>query len=352
MKLKFKNKTSMHLIKRKRKSTRIEILVLILILLALLFLLIISIFGNLFLNKNIVISTEVSHYNHTINNVKFNMNQSITFVFTPFSSSFNYLSKLFNITVRSWINSFPNAKLFIFGNKINFEHINKIISQLTSNYEFVTDIEEDEIGLLYVDDILIKTVEKANTDLICFIMQDTILVPEISRKVSFLYNFYSQQKKQFATIGRRCVSSFPPSGNTSYELFMQKLYSFDQLRNINAIQNAVFSNDFILFSLNDNRLDFSDIPPFLFGLYEWDTWIPGWMNEKIPLISLGNECASYHIQHSKTIISKAKVSENYEISQMHPKENLIYSDLSLYIDNYTLYDGHNPIAVAEYSEES
>lgn len=337
----------MHRIKVKKKKIRVEIVIFILIFLALLFLFIFSISGKLFFNQNISINNEITHYNNHLKNAKIDLNQSITFVFTPFSSSFNYLNRLFNVTVRSWLNSFPNATLFVFGNTINFDHMNKILPQLTDNYEFITNIEEDEIGLMYVDDILIKSVEKAKTDLICFIMQDTILAPDVNRKVSFLYNFYSRQKKQFSAIGRRCVSTFPQNGNTSYELYMKELYNYDQLRNINSIQNSIFSNDFILFSLNDNKLDFSDIPPFLFGLYEWDTWITGWMNEKIPVVSLGNECSSYHVQHSKTIVSKAKVSENYEISQMHPKENLIYADLPLHIENFILYDGDNQIAYSE-----
>lgn len=334
----------MHHIKIKKKKTRLEFIILALIFLSLSCLFLFAKYEKLFYNQIMITNTEIPHHENHLNYIEFNETDSITFVFTPFSSSFNYLSRLLNITVRSWINAFPNASILVFGNNINFKNIDLILSRLTSNYKFITDIEEDEIGLLYVDDIFVKSIEKTKTDLICFIMQDTILVPEIGHKISFLYNFYSRQKKQFAAIGRRCISSFPSNGNTSYELFMKELYEFDQLRNINAIQNAAYSNDFILFSLNDNKLDFSEIPPFLFGLYEWDTWITGWMGEKIPLVSLGDECSSYHVQHSKTIVSKIKVSENYEISLMHPKENLIFSDLNLHIKNYTLYDGNRPIA--------
>lgn len=346
----------MNHIKIKRKGKRLKCLALIFIVLSLICLILISNFSKFFINQIEMTSYEVpsNDENSSIaipaknsNTLKVKSNHSITFVFTPFSSSFTYLNRLYNITVRSWINSFPNSTFFIFGNKINYNDMNKIISRFTNNYEFITDIEEDEIGLMYVDDIFIKSIEKAKTDLICFIMQDTALVPDVSNKVNFLYEYFSQKKTQFAVLGRRCVSSYPPNGNTSYNLFMEELKNFDQLRNINAILNADYSNDFILFSLNNNKLDFSDIPPFLFGLYAWDTWIPGWMNEKIPIISLGNECSSYHIQHSKTMVSKIKVASNYELSQIHPKENLVYSDLKFHITNNTLYDEFHPIVSFE-----
>ena len=298
------------------------------------------------------------HLSHHFNHVEAifpNKLPSVTFVFSPIlQPNLTIYYELLHLTISSWIESIPNSSIFILASSkeiFNQTKIIDVVSNLTSNYQILTNIEVDEIGLLYLDDMFFKVIEKAKTDMICFIMQDVLIPMKTGKKIQFLYNFYKHQNKQFAAIGKRCIFPFTKlkidfnEDKVVHDFRMDYLES-DPLRIINSIQNEEFSNDLILFSLNNNVLDFSEIPAFHYGMYEWDSWITGWMKKKIPVVSLGSDCSIYHIQrpNMNPFHCLPKIAENLEIGQTHYVKPIFYKDLELHIDGNTLYDEITVIA--------
>jgi hypothetical protein len=53
------------------------------------------------------------------------------------------------------------------------------------------------------------------------------------------------------------------------------------------------------------------------GKYRWDPWITGWLRAHIPLITLGDDFCTYHLNHvpKYRMMDDIKVKENFEMAR-------------------------------------
>lgn len=269
------------------------------------------------------------------------LNQTIDFFTIPNFSQDSLDNLVFSI--QSWISIFPQSNIYIVfsgndpqGFSTNFKRLKRKIHYKKLQI-FQVPIETDEIGIVYIDDLFFKMFEYSKADMICFLEPKTILPAETQQKIIDISAYYQKRNQTFAITGKRCVLQFPgqqipESSNFSISFldsFTHFLSTEDLLRNINFLDNSQYSNDFFFISRNGGQLDFDDIPPFHYGFFAWDTWLLGWMNERIPVVSLGNECASYNYVIQTHGGFNQLIADNFNWGYIKGSKFMVASDLQL-----------------------
>ncbi|KAK8834130.1 hypothetical protein M9Y10_001045 [Tritrichomonas musculus] len=306
---------------------------------------------------NIFLSYPKLSYASGIQNISLSNNSktfsiSIVFIFPNFRNK-EEISE-FKICLKSWKAVFPQSEIYTCFNQNGIQFYNEFINNLQNEEEEfrkikqLPKIESDELGIIYIDDLFNKIYQVIKTDILCLIKSTAILPLEVREKIFFLSTFFSIKNQQFSAIGKRCAlklqlknAEFNRSHLNSY---LQSFYSRDLLRNINFIDNSIYSNDFIILSLKNNKLNIDDIPSFYFGMDRYDTWIPGWMDEQIPVVSLGDECSSYNIGSFHGYEYLSKLAENFEIAKFRGDKYKIASKLTIKIEDRKLINDTSIIA--------
>jgi hypothetical protein len=205
-------------------------------------------------------------------------------------------------------------------------------------------LETDEVGIPYADDFLQKSLDLTTTDFLCVIMVDTILPLDFGGLATLLFNFYSPQGKQFAALGRRCQIT-RPDGTVPWTRMAEEYQKTQSLITCSLINNADYSNDFVLISMNAHEIDFADVPPFHLGMQHWDAWIGGWLRAQVPTVAIGGPCGCFHIAHDIDWKMLAKVGDNARLSARRGSEAATAVALKLVLKGGKLCDGDKPIAV-------
>jgi hypothetical protein len=261
---------------------------------------------------------------------------SITFSVPPFPP---HLSDIASITFPTWLSSQPGSRILLF-NDSNFPDLfARLPANLSSHILHGPPLDADEVGLPYADDFLQKSVDLTTTDFLCVIMVDTILPQNFGNSATALFKFYSVQGKQFAALGRRC--QIPRPDITTAEEYR----TAPSLISCSLIDNADYSNDFILISMNTQELDFAEVPPFHLGMQHWDVWIGGWLRSRVPTVAIGGRCGSFHIKHEIVWNMLSKMRDNVQLSYRRGSEVASAVGLSLVLKDGKLIDGDKVIAV-------
>jgi len=184
---------------------------------------------------------------------------------------------------------------------------------------FCSSIDVDENHRPYIDDWFIKGLDSAKTDLVCWINSDIITPRGWFPRIEYLYDYFHRQDQQIAVISRRCDFPFSETqAQTVWDEVSKTLQSpdFDKLAE-NRSTHSTWGIDFFLISREPMQINFDDIPPFHMGKYRWDPWITGWLRNHMPLITLGDDFCTYHMNHipKDRQMEDVKVKENFEAAR-------------------------------------
>jgi hypothetical protein len=263
---------------------------------------------------------------------------SVTFSVPPFPHELDTLSAL---TFSTWVSAFPNCRILLFSSGDS-----KLLPPAVRDCIVPgPPLETDDAGIAYADDFIQKSFELSTTDFLCIIMVDTILSKTLGRDAASLLHFYRPQDRQFAVLGRRCEIARPNGSSSSWLEMADDYERSASLTTFSLIQNADYSNDFILISLNSHELDFADVPPFHLGMHFWDLWLAGWIARTVPTVAVGGRCGSFHIAHRPRPPLHSKFRDNTELSYGRGWSFTASAvTLSLALRNWTLYKGHQAVA--------
>ncbi|OHS94813.1 hypothetical protein TRFO_39002 [Tritrichomonas foetus] len=261
-----------------------------------------------------------------------NNNNSLTIICLPYPVSNEHTRDRYLITMSSWLLTAPTTKVLILMPPYEFDPNNMIMPLLTNLFGndriiFGPSIETDEDGVPFIDEWFIKGLDAAETPLICWINADIITPKGWLPRINYLYNYFYRNDQQFSVISRRCDFDYPPE--RASEVYNNILYSngtksiywppdFDEIASSRSL-HSTWGIDFFLIAKEPMQINFDEIPPFHLGKYRWDPWITGWLRKHMPLISLGNDFCTYHLNHIPKArkMEDIKVKENFENAKRH-----------------------------------
>jgi hypothetical protein len=246
------------------------------------------------------------------------------------------------LTFPTWVSALPHCRILVFGDISNL--MSRLPGTVRARRVLGPPIDRDEVNLTYVDDFLQKTIDIITTNFLCVIMVDTILPEDFRRSVISLLEFYAPQGRQFAALGRRCPIA-RPNGSTDWPRMAEQYRQVQTLVSVSEVQNADYSNDFVLISMNVRELDFSEVLPFHFGMQEWDVWLGGWIAARVPTVAIGGRCGSFHIAHGPGVRMLPKMRDNVGLSWRRGGEVAVAVTLRLVLDRGKLIDRGNVVAV-------
>jgi hypothetical protein len=273
--------------------------------------------------------------------IKPNHTASITFSVTPNPPFKLWAKNVTQLAFSNWLGVCPDSQILVFESPGRFRDLPDWIRNRTI---FGPQLETDEMGLPYVDDFIHKSFGLAKTDLLCVIDFDVFLPEDFIQSLSFLNEFYSQSRTQFGALGRRCLIEIPPS-NASLAALADDFQAKPSLESISFVNNAAYSNDFIVISTNAQDIDLDDIPPFHLGTYHWDTWIAGWLAAQMPVVALPGRCGSFHLMHGRGSVPLWKITDNSELVDRRGRLATFASALELQVDGRRLMNGTDVLAL-------
>jgi hypothetical protein len=214
---------------------------------------------------------------------------------------------------------------------------------------FGPSIETDEDGVPFIDDWFIKGLDSAETDLVCWINSDIILPRGWFPRIHYLHKHFHSQEQQIAVISRRCDFEF--SDETAAKIYLE--YSkqpnhvwvpdFDKIAEARSL-HSTWGIDFFLVARDPMQINFDDIPPFHMGKYRWDPWITGWLRNHMPLITLGDDFCTYHLNHvpKDRQMDDIKVKENFESAKRNGGYKVPNGLASYYLRGRFLFKKNTP----------
>jgi hypothetical protein len=252
------------------------------------------------------------------------------------------LAALSALTFPTWAAAFPNCRILLFSSGFSDLLPPSVRARIVPG----PPLDADDADIAYADDFIQKSFELSNTDFLCIIMVDTILPEDLGRDAASLLRFYRGKGRQFAALGRRCEIERPNGTSAAWMELADDFRRDASLATLSSIENAEYSNDFILISLNSRELDFADVPPFHLGMHLWDVWLAGWIAQTVPTIAVGGRCGSFHIAHPPRPPLYAKVRDNTELSYTRGRSfAATAATIKLALRNRTLYKGRHAKAV-------
>jgi hypothetical protein len=253
-------------------------------------------------------------------------------------------------TFSSWLLSSPSSKILIHMPPEIFDPHRELLPLLETLFGpnrllFSRLLDTDEKGIPYIDDFFHQGFDLSASDLVCWINGDIIIPKGWFPRIRFVYERFSRVNSQFAVLCRRCdfnatldtfynsVLEWVSSGTTvpltnySFEYradedcfapgFDPRAWppNFDALAATRAL-HTTWGMDCFVISKNAVDLNFDDMPPFHMGRYRWDPWIAGWLGAQVPVVTLGDDFCTYHVDHTPTLrdVSRPKVRENIEMA--------------------------------------
>lgn len=289
-------------------------------------------------------------------------NVSLTIVALPYPVRSEKLRNKYFLTFCSWLLTSPRTKIQIMMPPYEFDPDGMILPTLESLFGknrivFAPSIDTDEDGVPFIDEWFIKGIDSADSDLVCWINSDIIIPAGWFPRIEYLYHYFHTRDQQIAVISRRCDFWYSPEdAENVYEKI--KAYANDNsLKNIwppdfdkiseSRDLHSTWGIDFFLVSKDPMQINFDDIPPFHMGKYRWDPWITGWLRKHMPLITLGDDFCTYHMNHvpKERSPSDVKCKENFEHARRHGGYNVPNGLASYYLRGRKLFQKNNPVAL-------
>ena len=215
---------------------------------------------------------------------------------------------------------------------------------------FGPSIETDENGVPFIDDWFMKGLDSVRTDLVCWINSDIILPRGWYPRIEFLHNYFGPFGSQFAVISRRCDFDFSKEKAAAIHEAVAaggEMPDFDEVAH-NRTLHTTWGIDFFLVSLFPMQINFDEIPPFHMGKYRWDPWITGWLREHMPLITLGDDFCTYHMNHvpKSRSVHDVKCKENFEHAKRNGGYNAPNARATYYMYGRSLFKRDGNMVVA------
>jgi hypothetical protein len=211
--------------------------------------------------------------------------------------------------------------------------------------DFGPPIEIDEDGVPYIDDWFIKGLDYAVTDLVCWINSDIVLPRGWFPRVEYLHSYFHRQDRQMAVISRRCDFEFSDDDASKvygrYGTGKEWPPDFDRIAE-GRVLHSTWGIDFFLISKEPMQINFDDIPSFHMGRYRWDPWITGWLRNHMPLITLGDDFCTYHMNHipKDRQMDDIKVKENFEAARRNGGYKVPNGLASFHLRGRELFEKH------------
>jgi hypothetical protein len=256
-------------------------------------------------------------------------NLSLTIVVLPYPVTSTKLRDQYLVTFSSWLLTTPRAVLQLLLPRSEFDPDLMILPILETIFganriKFSPPVDVDEDNRPYIDDWFLKGLDLAQTDLVCWINADIITPRGWFPRIRYLNGYFHERGEQFAVISRRCDFAFEDEqAQAAFSAIGAGSHGkggwppdFDLIAQ-NRTTHTTWGIDFFLVARDPMQINFDDIPPFHMGKYRWDPWITGWLRAHMPLVTLGDDFCTYHLNHvpKGRQMDDVKVKENFELAR-------------------------------------
>ncbi|KAK8881902.1 hypothetical protein M9Y10_044540 [Tritrichomonas musculus] len=287
--------------------------------------------------------------------------EPLTIICLPYPVMTNRLRDRYLISMSSWLLTSNTTKIMILMPPYEFDPNLILLPLLESLFGknrilFGPSLETDEDGVPYIDEWFIKGLDSvtasssSSSELLCWINADIITPNGWLQRVSYLYDYFIKKRnRQISVISRRC--DFDISDDATTEFFNEvDTYAKTKSNNIwppdfdkiagNRKLHSTWGIDFFLVSKEPKQINFDEIPPFHLGKYRWDPWITGWLRKNMPLITLGDDFCTYHLNHvpKGREMDDIKVKENFEEARRRGNYKVPNGLASFYLRGRYLYE--------------
>lgn len=261
--------------------------------------------------------------------------EPLTIICLPYPVTTNRLRDRYLISMSSWLLTSNTTKIMILMPPYEFDPNLILLPLLESLFGpnrilFGPSLETDEDGVPFIDEWFIKGLDSvsessfSSSELLCWINADIITPNGWLQRISYLYDYFIKKRnQQISVISRRC--DFDITDEATTDFFNEiETYSktksgdiwppdFDKIASKRNL-HSTWGIDFFLISKEPKQINFDEIPIFHLGKYRWDPWITGWLRKNMPLITLGDDFCTYHINHvpKGREMDDIKVKENFE----------------------------------------
>ena len=284
-----------------------------------------------------------------------NGNLSLTIICLPYPVKDNHTRNRYFITMSSWLLTSPSTNIMILMPPYEFDPNGLLVPILEDLFGkgriiYGPSLETDEDGVPYIDEWFIKGLDASSTEIVCWINADIITPKGWFPRIKYLYDYFHSRNKQFAVISRRCDFDYPENIAQNVFLNISKYLEnpqenqdiwpldYDEIAKFRRLHSP-WGIDFFLISKEPMQINFDDIPAFHLGRYRWDPWICGWLKSHMPLITLGDDFCTYHLNHvpKNRQMQDIKVKENHEIGRRNKNYNIPNGLSSYYLKGRYFY---------------
>lgn len=217
--------------------------------------------------------------------------------------------------IQSWLKLIPANQIYLMGDEAG-------ISEIAHEYGInqIADIRKTKFGTPLLSDAFTRIQEIAQTDLVCYLNTDIVLLSDFIAAVKFIH------KKKFLMVGRR------------WNLDVVKPFEFTpdwekDLRKQVMSEGNLFSEsgiDYFLFPRGMIR----EFPDFAVGRPGWDNWlIYNTRSKRICVIDVTAEVMVVHQNHDYSHVPQAKKKGSYEGPEADENRKFIESNDCLFSIN-------------------
>lgn len=212
--------------------------------------------------------------------------------------------------ILSWTHLTPRPEIFLTA-AIRDEQETVRAFAKEHNLRFI-DLEYHECGLPLYNRSFLKLCNEAQNDVVCIVVPDIIFLQSLMESIKILKQLRFQS---WVATGRRCNLDLnieldwdsPETEKMLYRLIAEK-----------GVLESPSAGDYHVFTKN---IDWSHIPPFIWGRTNTDTWINADVLERgIPLINITDDNTIIHPVHTRNM--------SPEFQKMYAEQNKINIDLA------------------------
>lgn len=233
--------------------------------------------------------------------------------------------------IQSWLKIVPANQIYLFGDEVG---ISDIAHEFGVNQ--IADIRKTKYGTPLLSDAFTHIQEIAQTDLVCYLNTDIILLSD------FIHAAKCIHKHKFLMVGRR------------WNLDVEKPFVFspdweENLRNHAKNEGNLFSEfgiDYFLFS----RGMIKEFPDFAVGRPGWDNWlIYNTRSKGIFVIDATAEVMAIHQNHDYSHVPQAKKKGSYEGPEADENKKFIKSNDYLFSVNDSTHCLRNGKVITDFN---
>lgn len=300
--------------------------------------------------KQLLNQSFANSYNSSLDNTTID-SPSLVIICLPYPVSNIKKRNRYLISMSSWLQTSPTTKIMILMPPYEFDPDLILLPTLESLFGqgrilFGPSLETDENGVPFIDEWFIKGLDAVRTipaQLACWINADIITPQGWLPRILYLYDYFIKNNdQQIAVISKRCDFDIDDVRAAQvYEQISTKQNfppDYDQIA-FNRVLHSTWGIDFFLISTEPMQINFDEIPPFHLGKYRWDPWITGWLRKNMPLITLGDDFCTYHLNHrpKRRQMEDIKVKENFEAARRNHNYNVANGMASYQLRGRYLY---------------